>query len=64
MKNALFLLLALPLGSLGATHRFEVVVYGGTAGGVMAAVSAAREVSEWPAGRRRYDSDAVIRIPA
>jgi hypothetical protein len=43
MKNALFVLLALPLGSLGATHRFDVVVYGGTAGGVMAAVSAARE---------------------
>jgi hypothetical protein len=35
--------LALPLASLGATHRFDVVVYGGTAGGVMAAVSAARE---------------------
>ena len=43
MKNALFVLLALPLSLLGANHRFDVVVYGGTAGGVMAAVSAARE---------------------
>ena len=43
MKNALFVLLTLPLSSLGANHRFDVVVYGGTAGGVMAAVSAARE---------------------
>jgi hypothetical protein len=43
MKNALLVLLALPLGSLGSTHRFDVVVYGGAAGGVMAAVSAARE---------------------
>jgi flavin-dependent dehydrogenase len=43
MKNALSVLLTLPLNSLGANHRFDVVVYGGTAGGVMAAVSAARE---------------------
>jgi hypothetical protein len=43
MKYALFILLTLPLSSLGANHRFDVVVYGGTAGGVMAAVSAARE---------------------
>ena len=43
MKKALFVLLTLPLSSLGANHRFDVVVYGGTAGGVMAAVSAARE---------------------
>jgi len=34
-------LLAVP--SLAATHTFDVVVYGGTAGGVIAAVSAARE---------------------
>src|SRR5947209_19435160 len=27
----------------GASHNFDVVVYGGTAGGVMAAVSAARQ---------------------
>jgi hypothetical protein len=43
MKNILFVLLALPLASPGATHSFDVVVYGGTAGGVIAAVSAARE---------------------
>jgi flavin-dependent dehydrogenase len=43
MKKALFVLLTLSLSSLGANHRFDVVVYGGTAGGVMAAVSAARE---------------------
>src|SRR5205809_7132552 len=29
--------------SFGATRNFDVVVYGGTAGGVIAAVSAARE---------------------
>jgi hypothetical protein len=36
-------LLALPFLSCAASHRFDDVVYGGTAGGVMAAVSAARE---------------------
>ena len=34
-------LCALP--GLAATQSFDVVVYGGTAGGVIAAVSAARE---------------------
>lgn len=43
MKNALFLLLSIPLLAAGATRTFDVVVYGGTAGGVMAAVSSARE---------------------
>ncbi|MGA2120131.1 MAG: FAD-dependent oxidoreductase [Bryobacteraceae bacterium] len=43
MKNIFFVLLALPFASPGATHAFDVVVYGGTAGGVIAAVSAARE---------------------
>jgi hypothetical protein len=38
---ALFLVLAGALGA--ATRSFDVVVYGGTAGGVMAAVSAARQ---------------------
>ncbi|MDR3702459.1 MAG: FAD-dependent oxidoreductase [Candidatus Sulfopaludibacter sp.] len=41
--KALCALLALPLLSPAASHQFDVVVYGGTAGGVMAAVSAARE---------------------
>jgi hypothetical protein len=42
MKLALFLaLLCAP--PLGAAQRFDLVVYGGTAGGVMTAVSAARE---------------------
>ncbi len=36
-------LLALPLLAPAATQQFDVVVYGGTAGGVIAAVSAARE---------------------
>ncbi len=43
MKKALCLLIALPFLSPGAAHMFDVVVYGGTAGGVIAAVSAARE---------------------
>jgi hypothetical protein len=43
MRNLLTVLLVLPLGLSAATHRFDVVVYGGTAGGVIAAVSAARE---------------------
>jgi hypothetical protein len=43
MKNALFLLLAVSLSSHAATRNFDVIVYGGTAGGVVAAVSAARE---------------------
>ena len=37
------LLLALPLAAQAAEHAYDVVVYGGTAGGVIAAVSAARE---------------------
>ena len=37
------LLLASVLVSFGATQKFDVVVYGGTAGGVIAAVTAARE---------------------
>ena len=41
--KALCALLALPWLSLAASHQFDVVVYGGTAGGVIAAVSAARE---------------------
>jgi FAD dependent oxidoreductase len=43
MKLALLILLTLPSLSPGATHSFDVVVYGGTAGGVIAAVAAARE---------------------
>ncbi|SPE28295.1 putative secreted protein, xanthan lyase related [Candidatus Sulfopaludibacter sp. SbA3] len=43
MRSALYLFLTLPYLSAGATHTFDVVVYGGTAGGVIAAVSAARE---------------------
>jgi len=42
MKNALILCI-LPFISPAATRSFDVVVYGGTAGGVIAAVSAARE---------------------
>src|ERR1700760_3830319 len=38
-----FLLLVLSLSAPAATQNFDVVVYGGTAGGVIAAVSAARE---------------------
>src|SRR5437763_16250889 len=37
------LVVACTLAAAGASHKFDVVVYGGTAGGVMAAVSAARE---------------------
>ncbi|HWC96220.1 MAG TPA: FAD-dependent oxidoreductase [Candidatus Sulfopaludibacter sp.] len=43
MKKSLLFLLALPLVSLAADRAFDVVVYGGTAGGVIASVSAARE---------------------
>ena len=43
MKKALLILFALPFLSAGAAHSFDVVVYGGTAGGVIAAVTAARE---------------------
>ncbi len=39
----LFLLLYLSAAAFSAAHSFDVVIYGGTAGGVMAAVSAARE---------------------
>src|SRR5436305_4117822 len=39
----LLLMLSCALLSRGATQKFDVVVYGGTAGGVIAAVSAARE---------------------
>src|ERR1700744_2668916 len=39
----LTLLLCLALTATAATRDFDVVVYGGTAGGVIAAVSAARE---------------------
>ena len=42
-NQAVFLLLTLPFLSPGATHSFDVVVYGGTAGGAIAAVAAARE---------------------
>ncbi len=41
--RALGAVLALPLLLPAASRRFDVVVYGGTAGGVIAAVSAARE---------------------
>ncbi len=41
--RALVLFLSLALPALGSTQKFDVVVYGGTAGGVIAAVSAARE---------------------
>jgi len=42
MKRAFFLaLLCVP--TLSASEKFDLVVYGGTAGGVMTAVSAARE---------------------
>ena len=43
MRSSLLLLLALPLAAQAAEHVYDVVVYGGTAGGVMAAVSASRE---------------------
>ena len=39
----LFLPITLPPGNAKATERFDVVVYGGTAGGVITAISAARE---------------------
>ena len=42
MKPLLLLLCSSAL-ALGAAHKFDVVVYGGTAGGAIAAVSAARE---------------------
>src|SRR3954452_3012068 len=42
MKKAL-LILSAPFLLQGAVHDFDVVVYGGTAGGAIAAVSAARE---------------------
>ncbi len=38
-----FIALILALTASAATHNFDVVVYGGTAGGVIAAVAAARE---------------------
>lgn len=41
--RAVLLLLASVLAAGGATRNYDVVVYGGTAGGVIAAVSAARE---------------------
>jgi hypothetical protein len=41
--RSLILLLSLALAAPAAEHNFDVVVYGGTAGGVIAAVSAARE---------------------
>jgi hypothetical protein len=41
MRALLLLLLAIPVSA--ATQSFDVVVYGGTAGGVIAAVAAARE---------------------
>src|SRR3984885_2489621 len=41
--RAILLFLSFSLLSPAATHNFDVVVYGGTAGGVIAAVSAARE---------------------
>jgi hypothetical protein len=42
MKIFLFTLLFAP-GLLAAPHQFDVVIYGGTAGGVIASVAAARE---------------------
>lgn len=42
MKTLAILLLSNAV-AFGAAHKFDVVVYGGTAGGVIAAVSAARE---------------------
>ncbi|MGD0580667.1 MAG: FAD-dependent oxidoreductase, partial [Bryobacteraceae bacterium] len=41
--RTLLLFVSSALASLGATQSFDVVVYGGTAGGAIAAVSAARE---------------------
>src|ERR1700733_5765255 len=41
--RAILLFLSFALLSRGAAQKFDVVVYGGTAGGVIAAVSAARE---------------------
>src|SRR6187399_1652711 len=42
--SAILLCLAIPAaGSRAAVHTFDVVVYGGTAGGVITAVAAARE---------------------
>ena len=42
MRKALLLLLATAVSS-GAGRQFDVVVYGGTAGGTIAAIAAARE---------------------
>lgn len=41
--KTLALVLCLSAPSFGASRQFDVVVYGGTAGGIMASVSAARE---------------------
>src|SRR4051794_39331861 len=41
--RAILLFLSVALLARGAAQKFDVVVYGGTAGGVIAAVSAARE---------------------
>ena len=43
MRTSLLILLALPFAAQAAEHVYDVVVYGGTAGGVIAAVSASRE---------------------
>ena len=43
MRQAILVLLAGPLLGQAATRNFDVVVYGGTAGGVIAAVASARE---------------------
>ncbi len=41
--KTIILILSSALLSFGAAQKYDVVVYGGTAGGVVAAVSAARE---------------------
>src|SRR5216683_5048977 len=41
--KTIILILSSTLLSFGAAQKYDVVVYGGTAGGVIAAVSAARE---------------------
>jgi hypothetical protein len=43
LARCLSLLLTLPLSGIASTQTFDVVIYGGTAGGVIAAVTAARE---------------------
>jgi len=43
VRTTVILLLSLALTAPAAEHTFDVVVYGGTAGGVIAAVSAVRE---------------------